>query len=572
MKNTVISRRKFLELAGIGTAAAVLASCAPKPTPTPTPAPTKPAPTAAPKAEPTKAPTAAPTAAPTKAPTAAPTAVPTKAPAAPMKFVLAGWMIYGVPPKPGNEIQAAVEKEFNVQFDIWWFERATWQEQLFTRIAGGQIPDQFGNEKGYISLVDQGALAELPLETFAQHAPRYFEALKKYSVLSFLSSAYKQKNWGRPIAMPSQLIPFTDGWRKDSLAKVGITKNPETIEEFEEAMTKMVEQKVHEYGTIIRFGDSPQMCLASTFGAYGTFPLHWIEREDKSGVDHGITTDGAKEALTTIQRWFKKGLIHPESLTTKWAQLVQTWCQGKTGFVDVGTWYRLLPGGELYDCIVALKGEVQMAWPPKGPKGKQGYHGWGYAVPPCLYGKPIENSEKLIKLLEMADILSCDPYWAAFIAYGPEGKYSERDEMGGLTLKKDYLGKNEKIAEIGLNSLPYFGTPTAEIWESWQRKDYAEITKYARTCNVPFLRDLGAFITRVDPDLGKKTTEVQPTNNKWEWSFISGEASLDKWGDFLKERQAKGGDILDKTANDAYKLLSSELKAIEEAVNKATKK
>jgi len=68
-----VSRKRFLEIAGAGSAGAVLAACAPAATPAPTAAPTSaPAPTKAPEA--TKAP------APTQAPTAAPAA--TKAPAA----------------------------------------------------------------------------------------------------------------------------------------------------------------------------------------------------------------------------------------------------------------------------------------------------------------------------------------------------------------------------------------------------------------------------------------------------------------------------------------------------------
>ena len=69
-----MTRREFLRVAGLTTAGAIIASCAPAPTPAPTAAP----PTAAPPA-PTSAP-AAPTSAPAPTQPPAPTAVPTKAP------------------------------------------------------------------------------------------------------------------------------------------------------------------------------------------------------------------------------------------------------------------------------------------------------------------------------------------------------------------------------------------------------------------------------------------------------------------------------------------------------------
>ena len=55
-----------------------------------------------------------------------------------MKLTFAEWF-HGedVPPDEDNWIQQQIEGAFNVEFDIWLFERWSMGEQFATRIAGG---------------------------------------------------------------------------------------------------------------------------------------------------------------------------------------------------------------------------------------------------------------------------------------------------------------------------------------------------------------------------------------------------------------------------------------------------
>jgi putative aldouronate transport system substrate-binding protein len=541
MKSVTLSRRRFLQ--GAGASAAVLLSACAQPAPAPAPA------------------------APTQAPAQPAKAEPTKAPPPPARVKINYGLFVMSAQDPAADadslIQKTLQDRFNVDFNFIWIERFQAKDVYATRFAAGDIPDVFHYEQTGQPLIEQGIVAEVPIGVYKKFMPKYFKALNDYSIMAWLGANYKGKNYGLPLMGPNNLIPFTEGWRLDSLEKIGMTKAPETLVEMEDAMTKAVAQKLHQYGVISRAKDAPQMMFANVFGAYGVFPLHWMERADKSGVDHGITLDGAKEALTTLANWYKKGLIHPEFVTSGWQQCVNAWCQGKTIVTDVGTWYRLYKGGELFDCIVDAGGKIALAYAPKGPKGDFGYHGWGYANPPIRFGKQmVGDNPRIAKMMEVWDVASSDKDLAYFIRYGKEGEHSARDEWGVPQIKKEV-----DRAKLG-TSIGILTPSNIEVWKTFQRKDYDDITKYARagTTNKNYVRDLGVFM---NPDITKVGPDLQLIQAKWEVDFIAGNKGLDKWGDFIKEYMEKGGQAMKDEANRAYKTMSGDLDTIKKAIASA---
>jgi putative aldouronate transport system substrate-binding protein len=557
------SRRSFLRAAGVAMTGAVLAACGATPTATPTKVPPTNTPVPPPPATATKAPAAA-TAAPA-APTAVPpTAVPPTPTKPPVVTISYGIFVMSAQDPAANadsKIQKWMESTYNVKLNFRWIERFQAKDIYATLFAAGDTPDVFHYETTGQPLIDQKIVGEVAPATIKKYAPKYFKSINDYNVLAWISSIYQGKCYGWPLMGPNNLIPFTEGWRMDSLEKVGITKVPETLVEVEDAFTKIVAQKVHPYGVISRAKDAPQMMFGAIFGAFGTFPNMWIENDDKAGVGYGPTLDSAKEAMTLLQSWYKKGFIHPETATSGWQQCVNTWCQGKTAVTDVATWYRLYKGGELYDCVVDAGGKIALAYPPKGPKGKQGYYGWGYANPPVRFSsKMTADMTKLGRLLEMYDGVACDVKNGYFVRYGDEGVDSARDEWGVPQIKKE-----TDRAKVG-TSIGLLMPSNYQVFESIQRKDYADLTKYAKTNNISFIRDLGAFI---NPDVSKVQGDLNLIQGKWTMNFISGSASMDKWGDFLKEWNDAGGKALVTDAQRAYKSMNDDLNSLKDQISKA---
>jgi len=553
MSSAKLSRRRFLIAAGSG-AGVILAACA-QPTPAPAPKPAE-KPAAAPTAVP---PAAAPAA--TKAPD--PTKAP--APAARPKLNYSMFVMSAQDPaaNPDSTIQKDIMDRFNMDLNINWIERFQAKDVYATRFAAGDIPDAFHYEQTGTPLIEQGIVAEVPIATYKKNMPKYFKSLNDYSIMAWLGANYKGKNYGLPLMGPNNLIPFTEGWRLDTLEKVGMSKPPETLAEMEDAMTKAVAQKLHQYGVISRAKDAAQMMFANVFGAYGVFPNHWMERADKSGVDYGIVMDGAKEALTTLQAWHKKNLIHPEFITSGWQQCVNAWCQGKTAVTDVATWYRLYKGGELFDCVVDAGGKIALAYAPKGPKGDFGYPGWGYANPPIRFGKQMAtDAAKMAKIMEFWDFASTDKDYAYFIRYGKEGQDSVRDEYGVPQIKKEV-----DRAKLG-TSIGILTPSNIDVWKTFQRKDYDDITKYAKAgpTHQKHVRDLGVFM---NPDVTKVAPDLQLLQGKWEVDFISGAQPMSKWNDFVKEYMDKGGKAMTDEANRAYKAMTDDLNAIKKGIEGA---
>lgn len=259
------------------------------------------------------------------------------------KMTWATWV--AGPVDENSYVEQVLEETFtDVDFELWAFERATWQDQINTRVAGGDIPDIIYRDSlgVVVDYVKQGILAEVPYDLVKEHAPNVFSASLDYGEEVWLACNVDGKNYGLPIMQPDQTRGFTNAWRKDWLDNVGIDKVPETIEEFEEAFTKFVKEDPDGNGEDDTYGlsfggkDVSGYLFMSIMGAYGIFPGQWMLQPDGT-VKSGLVTEEAKEALTTLNRWYSEGLIDPEFVTTDNAILKQKWANGKVGYMTFGT-------------------------------------------------------------------------------------------------------------------------------------------------------------------------------------------------------------------------------------------
>ena len=547
MKQRNVSRRQFLRIAGSG-AAILLASCTPSAQPTPAPA----------------APAATSAAGAPEAP--APTNPPAK------DRIALSWTTWVTAPVDNdNMVKQALDERFNVDLTFLGFERATWFDQINTRVAGGDIPDIiYRDSRDRVQqYVDQGVLGECGYADVKAAAPVTFDQAGKFTMDVWLASSYNGKNWGVPLMQPSQVHPFTDGWRQDWLDKVGITKVPETLEECEAAFTHFVQDDPDgdgnpgTYAFTTRGKDAMSLGCQAFFGAFGTFPSRWMQVSDTE-LQYGIATDAAKAALELLQAWYKKGFIDPEFVTTDWAQVKQKFFNSKIGYLDIGTWYRLVPGGEIYDGIKSVNPDAQLAMAPapKGPDGKFGYPNWGPVTSAICFGKQTQG-DKLAKALEVIEGTLADKELCTLVHWGKEGEHWERDSNGGAIWKAPY-DQPEKRASVGVNffaAMP--GTPKCQAYVA--RQDEPQLYALAEAGNVKnFVPYADLFIP---PDVAAKATEAAPTQTRWEIDFITGEKSLSDWDNFLQEWNDAGGKILTEAANSGMKTASDELQAIKDAVD-----
>ena len=555
MKGRYLTSRRTFLLSSLSLGAALLGAACGGTASTPTAAPPR---TAAPASPPATATSAAPTAPATAVSSPTPAAQTTSA-AQPLSFTWANWVLG--PVDADNDGVKLLKQQLNVDVKLIALERDTYRDQLNTRIAGGDIPDviQITYADQLQSYSQQGILVEVPFATARQFARNYFEAVNQFSIDAWLASNQGGKNWGLPLMEPSQTHPFTNGWRKDWLDAVGITGIPQTIEEHEEAFAKFVEKdppgngKGHTFGLTLEGKDWADAMASAFYGAYGVFPNMWMALSETE-VQHGITMDGARRALTTLQSWYKKGLIDPEFVSTDSPGMTDAWVRGKVGYTDNCTWYRLIKGGEFYDKLMAVNPKAQIAFAdaPKGPDGKFGYFNWGYVTAAVTFGKSLQG-DKLGQVLAVLDKIASSVDLATALHWGKEGVHWKRDPDTNAVLFIPPYDKPEARSSLGTNFFAVVD-PIPAVQATWDRKDLPQLVAKAEAGNV---KNFVTWINRVIPsDVAKQASQLTPIAQKWIVSFISGTKSMDQWGAFLNEWNNAGGKAVTQAANEGYRRMS----------------
>lgn len=132
-----------------------------------------------------------------------------------------------------------LEQRFNVEIEAFSF--SNFENQLAAMIASGNIPDvMFSFEPQYWQpLVDQGVLAEVTEDVIRKNAPNAAKLIDETDPRIWAITKYKGKNWAVPKVVGTEFNTVAV-WRKDWLDNLGITKIPETIEEYEMAFDKIV--------------------------------------------------------------------------------------------------------------------------------------------------------------------------------------------------------------------------------------------------------------------------------------------------------------------------------------------
>ncbi len=491
------------------------------------------------------------------------------------KISIATWVTGSV--DKDSYVEQEIEKLFpDVDIEFLCFERAIFKDQLNTRIAGGEIPDiiyrTFQDE--VTQYARQGILAEIPYETIKKYAPNIYSDSIDFGTEVWLATMYDGKNYGVP-ALQDQSKSLTNGWRKDWLDNVGITKIPETIEEYEKAFDKFVNEdpdkngKKDTYALSARGMDMMDRTFLSIFGAYGTYGRQWITQEDGT-VKEGSVTNGARKALETLARWYKKGYIDPEFVTTDVNKIQQKWINGKIGFVE-DMYYNLSPpSGPLYKNLKAVspKAEIEKGPAPKGPEGKYGYMSQGKITSSLTFGKHLEkDTEKLKRSLQLIDRITADKDVFIMRSKGVEGTHFKYDE-NGYTIKIPPYDNNQNLGQVGTLALVAWPA-TQKVQDEIAPKTITELQKFAIMRNFLDGRDYHGWMQLFfTPDDKKLVEELSVIRNKWFIEIITGSKTIEQFEQFVDEWNKAGGDKLTKRANEIFVKGKKQVEYLDEMLKK----
>jgi len=430
-------------------------------------------------------------------------------------------------------------------------------DKLNVQIAGGDIPDWINDQAigvgTFDKFVEQGILAEIPVDMIKENMPNYMAWVEKYDEIfkgnPFSLFERNGKNYTIPTAYPD-LIRFTVMYyRQDWLDAVGIAKVPETLQEMEEALVKFRNDDPDGNGQKDTYGylgiqKDPLWAFSPIFGAYGLYPGIWTERDGQVSRDE--INPGMKEALATLNKWYEMDLIDPEWVALDFDQARNKVISSKIG----ATWQNILAGQEGTGWYAPLKDVAPNAeWAlSSGPKGPGGEHGIMQFNPVAgvgiLFGKDMEQQpEKMKTYLQIFDKVNTDIGWLEKRAYGEEGVHFKK-ENGDYVWLPPYDNADERL-KIGLvpeTRFPTLESPFYDIEKETSLMPTAKDREYKQHAQEIATGKYDLLAPFPQPKSQENATKRNDLTLKAYTEFITGKRPISEFDAFVAEWKKLGGD------------------------------
>ncbi|MCM3633875.1 ABC transporter substrate-binding protein [Paenibacillus camelliae] len=333
------------------------------------------------------------------------------------------------------EIFKRLEEQTNVKIEWENIPDTDFAEKKNLLLASSTLPDAFYaagfSDYELITYGKDGTI--IPLEDLIdQYAPNLKALLERRPDIKSSITAPDGHIYGLPSWEENNLgsNPFFHVINKKWLDELGLSM-PQTLDEYTEALVAFKTQDPNGNGKPDEIPLSfmhMQWCMdiAGLFGAFGM----------PDNLEHRIVRDGKviftaiqpeyKEALNYFhEKWYKQGLIDPESFTQDAAQYL---AKGKTQDVTLGSyiWW------EVEEVVGTDRSQdYALLSPLKGPNGDQTIgraNGGGPGRGAFIITKANKNPEITMRWIDQ----QYEPYMAAQIHWGPIDVVYEKDENGKL--------------------------------------------------------------------------------------------------------------------------------------------
>jgi len=460
-----------------------------------------------------------------------------------------------------SETEKYLEKKYNIEIEI---ANVKNDETLSAMIALGNIPDVMFLREPQVwqPFARQNILAPITIEQIKLNAPNHYAQINKHGENLWISGMDNGKLWVVPQLIGEELT-HVGIIRKDWLEKVGISKMPKTLDEYEEVFYRFTygdpdgDGKNNTYG-LTGMGGHQYRQFDSIFGAFGVIPGQWSDNNGVVSLD--TVSDGALEALKLLNKWYQSGYIHPECVSDT---VESSNYKFKTGIIGVTfDTHDLFVESQVNgkENLAKLRqscpeAEVCFSYPPQGADGSFGSFKWGPRANFVGFGKQLaEQPEKLNKILNILDELCYDEETAIRQYWGVEGVHYKNSTQtdGGFAFTDEFSQKKQR-KEAGIGGFFSLFVKTqwasAEIVEKYLPADVTEITKeLISSSNIGYDCLMRNFLPS-SVNLQQKLDNYKSISYS---KFITGERSFDEWPLFVNEFMNMGGAQLTKEAQEMY--------------------
>lgn len=352
-----------------------------------------------------------------------------------MKITVAHWDAEkGLANKANDKVLQTLEEKFNVEFEAMNITWDDYIQKIQLWAASGSLPDIFSIDaigtSFYHDWISQGVVKGLP-EDLSK-----YENLNKYVQADDIEAL---KIDGQLYCIPRKTYPDnvwnaidrTVIYRWDLAQKAGVTKEPETWEEFSDMMTKIIQADPE--GKKIAGLTTTATSLLDGFLFTYSLPL---AMSDGSGSDYKWVEQDGKyipayftgDAVSTFQLardLYTSGVIEPDIALTKLQQAQDKFLQGQSAAIlraggpetlyDYAGkyWEEIYPGHNIFDDVKVLK-----LLPSKD--GNKYYSVFRTSWSESYISSKVDD-EKLDRILQIYDYLISDE-GSHLIDYGIEGE------------------------------------------------------------------------------------------------------------------------------------------------------
>ena len=490
-------------------------------------------------------------------------------------FLLAPYII--VPIDQDGALITYFEGKYDVDFEIMNLDNSNYDQLIGLQFASGVIPDLIRNTdaSNLKKWAQQGLLSEINIDVLERFAPISYKFSIDTSPNVFRIGMVDGKHYGLcsiPVGAGPQLRYTPALWRGDWLENLGITKIPETLEEYEDAFYKIALEDPDGNGENDTYGIS-RSGLCTIFGAYGMGSYNdnvWIEKDGKL-----VFTPIQPESKTVVEmlaKWYSDGVLDPEFITGEnnggyWA-ISHSFLNGRIGFTSHAGYYHWNPpigdtisGGPVYLELEKLDSDAaqNLAYglPAKGPDGIYGTFGGGQSNPvlgnliACLGVNLEKEPDRMGKFLQVMDDINYGTKDNMFTMYnGIEGINWEYDENGYPVAIGEAAEDSNYVRRLGAAAFELFGPknyypdleivkPSVKAWaidNGWtegilkQGKLPSVVTEAEET----YRTDLDKLISETYIDI------------------ITGEKPIEYFDTFVQMWYDQGGTEIEQEVNDWY--------------------
>ncbi|GIP38110.1 hypothetical protein J31TS4_13900 [Paenibacillus sp. J31TS4] len=471
------------------------------------------------------------------------------------------WLTYQYGPVAEDApVKRWLEARFNVRLNVWNLDVTKRGQMLGEKLSEGRIPDFMTVYSGsdLQKFARQGVIAGFTQQELETYMPHYKRLVDSCDPRLWEYVRYKGEYIGIPGINSDGVYSLATAWRQDWLERVGITKTPETLEEFEEAVYRFRNGDPNGNGLRDTHGMSKDGMI-DVYGAYGVHPEMWTERGGEL-VWSGILPE-TRRALETLARWRQDGVIDPEWAAGEnnggyWA-VSHAFVNGRIGVTTHGSYYHWLPasgdgsssGGDNTKLLAEAtggRGRIALGPPPVGPEGKFGNSTPGLVGGSYMaFGQQAEP-EKRHRIMQIWDALYSDYSFFLRAKFGEEGVHYEIGEDGYSIVMKEGFRDPVEQARIGAHiTFTPFAQP--EFLKKQQNPELLALK--ARLFQFPGAGYENAVKSPL-PSEGLYQASLLELQRDMFAAIIDGKKPLTEFDRFVAEWKQGGGEQLTREANE----------------------